>query len=193
MFIKKLIISLISKFKRIQLKKRCTFYDETVFGINAKVLTQNVEQVLIGKNSSFHGTIICSSGANVQIGNNSTIRFATSIEASLNICIGNNVIISNNVVITDNNSHPIDVNSRNRMTEGDHEGELWSWKYAEKSPVIIDDSVWIGRSAMILKGVTIGKGSIIAAGAIVTKDVPPFSLCYGNPAVIKKGYLIEKS
>jgi acetyltransferase-like isoleucine patch superfamily enzyme len=73
------------------------------------------------------------------------------------------------------------------MTNGDHNGNLWSVEYAESSPVIIEDSVWIGRDVRVLKGVTIGEGSIVAAGAIVTKDVPPYSLCYGNPAKVKVG------
>lgn len=53
--------------------------------------------------------------------------------------------------------------------------------------IIIDDDVWIGAGAIILTGVTIGKGSVIAAGSIVTKDVEPYTIVGGNPAkLIKK-------
>lgn len=55
-----------------------------------------------------------------------------------------------------------------------------------KGPIIIKDEVWIGTNAMIFSGVTIGKGAIIAAGAIVTKDVPPYAIVGGNPAKIIK-------
>ncbi|MBP7508929.1 MAG: hypothetical protein KA807_14020 [Prolixibacteraceae bacterium] len=48
--------------------------------------------------------------------------------------------------------------------------------------VIIEDDVWIGANAIILCGVHIGKGSVIGAGSIVTKDVPPYSISVGNPA-----------
>jgi virginiamycin A acetyltransferase len=51
-----------------------------------------------------------------------------------------------------------------------------------KGPVIIEDEVWIGTGSMIFSGISIGKGSIIAAGAIVTKDVPPYAIVGGNPA-----------
>ena len=52
--------------------------------------------------------------------------------------------------------------------------------------VVIDDDVWIGANAVVLPGVTIGKHSVVAAGAIVTKDVPPHSLVAGVPAKIIK-------
>jgi virginiamycin A acetyltransferase len=53
-----------------------------------------------------------------------------------------------------------------------------------KGPIIIEDEVWIGTNALIFSGVTVGKGAIIAAGAIVTKDVPPYAIVGGNPAKI---------
>ena len=49
-------------------------------------------------------------------------------------------------------------------------------------PVLIGNNVWVGCRAIILKGVTIGEGAVVAAGAVVTKDVPPFTLVAGNPA-----------
>jgi acetyltransferase-like isoleucine patch superfamily enzyme len=55
-----------------------------------------------------------------------------------------------------------------------------------KGPLIIEDEVWLGANSMILSGLTIGKGAIVAAGAIVTKDVPPYSIVGGNPARIIK-------
>lgn len=54
-------------------------------------------------------------------------------------------------------------------------------------PIIIEDEVWIGARCIVTKGVTIGKGSIIGAGSVVTKSVPPYSLAAGNPARIIKG------
>lgn len=51
-------------------------------------------------------------------------------------------------------------------------------------PVTISDDVWLGRRVMIMPGVTIGKGTIVAAGAIVTKDLPEYSICAGVPAKV---------
>lgn len=53
-----------------------------------------------------------------------------------------------------------------------------------KGPVIVKDDVWIGTNALILSGVTIGQGSIVAAGSVVTKDIPPYAIVGGNPAKI---------
>jgi acetyltransferase-like isoleucine patch superfamily enzyme len=54
------------------------------------------------------------------------------------------------------------------------------------APVIIEDNVWIGMNAVILKGVTIGENSVVAAGAVVSKSVPANVVVAGNPAVIVK-------
>lgn len=59
-----------------------------------------------------------------------------------------------------------------------------SERQCEQGAVIIEDEVWIGYGALILSGVTIGKGSIIAAGSVVTRDVPPYAIVGGNPAKI---------
>lgn len=52
-------------------------------------------------------------------------------------------------------------------------------------PVVIEDDVWIGLNCTILQGVTIGRGSIIGAGAVVTKDIPPYSIAFGIPAKVR--------
>ena len=56
----------------------------------------------------------------------------------------------------------------------------FSWKFAE--PIVIGDRVWIGMNATVLGGVTIGEGAVVAAGSVVTKDVPPFTVVGGVPA-----------
>ena len=67
------------------------------------------------------------------------------------------------------------------------DGDAWRWKHSESKPIEIKDNVWIGEYSAILKGVTVGEGSIVASHAVVTKDVPPYSIVAGNPAdVVKK-------
>jgi coenzyme F420-reducing hydrogenase beta subunit len=83
------------------------------------------------------------------------------------IKIGKNAHIAKDVIIRDLDGHYIEDST-----------------YRTAKPVIIGDNVWIGYRAMILKGVTIGDGAIIAAGAVVTKDVPANSIAAGNPAKI---------
>ena len=66
------------------------------------------------------------------------------------------------------------------------EGDAWRWVHSESAPIVIEDNVWIGEYATILKGVTIGKGAVVASHAVVTKDVPPYTIVAGNPARVVK-------
>lgn len=144
------------------------------------------ENIRIGNNVSILGKILSEHVGKIVIGDYTTIRGETRIVATESITIGRYVIISNHVVIMDNNSHPIGIDERKRMSLEGPETELWRSKYSDHSPVIIDDSVWIGERAVILKGVHIGMGSIIACDSVVTKDVPPKCIVAGNPAKVVK-------
>lgn len=125
----------------------------------------------------------------ITIGGNCWIGGAgsTAIGALDSVSIGSNVIISNHVHIYDNNNHPTDPEQRLAMTNGVHGGPLWDWTHSASAPVVIENNVWIGEFSMILKGVTIGEGSVVAAHSVVTKDVPPYSVVAGNPARVVKG------
>lgn len=109
-------------------------------------------------------------GATIEIGDNVGISGCT-ISASRAIKIGDNVLIGSGVAIVDQDAHPIDPDDR-RNGVG----------IINAAPIIIEDDVFIGARAIVLKGVTIGRGSVIGAGSIVTKDIPPFSIAAGNPA-----------
>ena len=61
-----------------------------------------------------------------------------------------------------------------------------------KGAIIIGHDVWIGENVTILSGVTIGQGAIIGAGSVVAKDIPPYSICYGNPVIIAKKRFSDK-
>lgn len=160
----------------------------TVFGNVSCRNTGSPEMVRIGDHCTLGCELLALYGGKIQIGNNTYIGPQTSIQAKESIIIGDNVIIANNVIIVDNNNHPVDSEMRLKMSlcsDFLHD-ELWSWKYAESKPIVIEDNVWIGRDSRILKGVHIGKGAVVALGAIVTKDVPQYSVVAGNPARVVK-------
>jgi maltose O-acetyltransferase len=114
-------------------------------------------------------------GYNIEIGDNSGIGVNAQLNSQGGIKIGSNVLMSPDVIIETQNHKHRDV-TRPIMEQG-----------SESSPVIIEDDVWIGSRAIILPGVRVGRSSIIGAGAVVTRDVPPFSVAVGVPArVIKK-------
>jgi acetyltransferase-like isoleucine patch superfamily enzyme len=106
------------------------------------------------------------------------------IECAERVEIGKYCQISYHVEIHDNNSHPVDPESRKRQAVGVHVNKegFGSIYLSETKPVIIGDNVWIGHDVIILKGVHIGNNSIIAAGSIVTRDVPENAIVAGNPA-----------
>jgi acetyltransferase-like isoleucine patch superfamily enzyme len=103
------------------------------------------------------------------IGDSVLVNDGVHIEARLRVEIGSDCKIAHNVAIMDTNFHQVDEGDDIRCDE-----------------VVIEDNVWIGRGAIILPGVTIGRNSVIAAGAVVTHDIPPNSLATGNPATVKR-------
>ena len=96
------------------------------------------------------------------------------------IIVGNHVIFGPEVVVRGGN-HRIDLVGRFMDTVA--EGEK---RPQDDRDVVIGDDVWIGTRAIILHGVTIGRGAVVAAGAVVTKDVPPYAIVAGVPARIVK-------
>ena len=64
--------------------------------------------------------------------------------------------------------------------------EQMNWNEVKSKPIIIKKNSWIGMRSIILKGVIIGEGAVVAAGSVVTKDVPDYTLVAGNPAIVKK-------
>lgn len=110
----------------------------------------------------------------VRLGNRSGLGVRS--EVSGQVAVGDDVMIGPEVVIMTSN-HRFDRTDIPMMDQG----------ATEEKPVVIGNDVWIGRRAIILGGVHVGDGSIIGAGAVVTKDVPPYSVVAGVPArVIKK-------
>ncbi|HJV64112.1 MAG TPA: DapH/DapD/GlmU-related protein [Geomonas sp.] len=95
------------------------------------------------------------------------------------ITIGNKVMFGPNVTIMGGN--------HNTSAIGRYMFDVHEKEASDDQPVNIEDDVWVGAGVIILKGVTVGRGSIIAAGAVVTKNIPPYSIVAGTPArVLKK-------
>ena len=113
-------------------------------------------------------------GAQVIIGDHVGISGCT-ISAVTSISIGNYVLLGSGCLITDSDAHPVDPEER-RLGGG-----------GKSAPIVIEDDVFIGARAIVLKGVTIGKGSVIGAGAVVSKSIPPYSIAVGNPAKVVGG------
>ncbi len=183
---------LIEKYKIY--KNRKAFQKNAVLGENIKFNSTckcvnnsgDPKNITIGKNSFVMGTLYITKNGRINIGDNFYLGQNSMIGSEKNVTIGNCVIISNDVRIYDNNNHPISPKARENMSLNGFSNDNWAWHHSSIAPVVIEDNVWIGQFSSILKGVTIGKGSIVATRAVVTKDVPPYSIVAGNPAKVVK-------
>ncbi|MCF8069581.1 MAG: acyltransferase [Desulfobacterales bacterium] len=118
--------------------------------------------------------------ASVQVGDNTFIG-GSKLICSKKITIGNDVLIAWGCTIVDHNSHAIKFSLRKNDVSEWMSGRK-EWTHVDQKEVMICDKSWIGFDSIILKGVTVGEGSIVGAGSVVTKDVPPWTIVGGNPA-----------
>lgn len=135
--------------------------------VAGKLFDKAGERINVEKCANF-GT-----GKGINIGNDSGIGVRCYIRGPLEI--GNYVMMGPEVIIL-TSTHRFDSLDVPMCLQGSHSNKK----------VVIEDDVWIGTRAVILPGITIGKGSIIGAGAIVTKDVPAWAIVGGNPAKVIK-------
>src|ERR1041385_6835604 len=166
------------------------FYCETA-QIFRKFRSKKPGSVVIGKHVS------CYAGCSFAIGENGhcTIGDFTLLNGALimveeNIEIGSHCLVSWNVGIADSDFHPLE--PAQRLIDAQALAPYFTDRPArpklKTAPVKIADNVWIGMNAVILKGVTIGENSVVAAGSVVTKNVEANSVVAGNPAIVVKQF-----
>ncbi len=143
-----------------------------LFPLNRDARQEAIRGLLgkVGENCIVEQPLFCTYGSNTTLGDNVFLNVNCKLMDSGKITIGNNVFIAPNVCIV-TEEHAMDVEQRLQGLEYTH-------------PVTIEDNVWICTGAIILPGVTIGANSVIGAGSVVTKDIPPKSLAVGNPCKV---------
>ena len=163
------------------------------FGVVSKLI--GTKYISIGKNTSFGDFLfltawsqyryLCDSDIkiqqltpNISIGDNCNFGAFNHITSINKIIIGDNCLTGKWVTITDN--------SHGTLSAKEMEVAPLLRPVSSKGPVVIGKNVWIGDKATILPAVNIGDGAIIAANAVVTKDVPPYAVVGGNPAKVIK-------
>ncbi|MCF8255764.1 MAG: acyltransferase [Bacteroidia bacterium] len=114
----------------------------------------------------------------VHIGKNSRVGIGNVLIGP--VTIGNNVILAQNIVVSGLNHGYEDVNLPIHKQP------------VSTQPIVIEDDSWLGANVVVTSGVTIGKHCVVAAGAVVTKSIPPFSIAVGNPARVIKQYDFEE-
>lgn len=157
--------------------------------IKKDIKMKSPKNIILGKNCAIgenshllcwdiylHKNINQKLNSHLSIGANFNATSNLRIQCCNRIKIGDDVLIASNVFICDYN------HGMNNLTGSYLNNELIT------SEVEIEDGVWIGQGAFIMPGVHIGKKSIVAAGSVVTKDVPSYCIVAGNPAIIIKKY-----
>lgn len=150
--------------------------------LRCKLLLLRNRNITIGKNTTYgRGTVLWAPN-NLIIGDNVYIGKYCTLQADIEI--GNNIDIANNVGLIGKYDHDfskVGVSIKDAPWIGDI-----SYDFKGKGlKIIIEDDVWIGYGAVLFTGVHVGRGAIVAAGSIVTKNVPPYAIVAGNPAIIK--------
>ncbi|MES1222556.1 MAG: acyltransferase, partial [Bacteroidota bacterium] len=143
---------------------------------SAKLDTSRGGTITIGNdNEILNGCLLMSYGGNIVIGDHCSINPYTIIYGhGKGVVIGNNVLIAGHCMIIPSNHNFTDKKIPIR-----EQGET-------SLGIVIEDDVWIANGCSILDGVTIGKGSVIAAGSVITKTVQPYSIVGGVPAKLIK-------
>lgn len=147
------------------------------------------EASMVGCNFIFE-----SEGGFIKIGKRTFINEGTNLISRNYIEIGNDVTIGWGCYIYDHNSHSLNwedriddiKNVRDDYLAGRSFIYSKDWSNVKSAPIKICDRAWIGFDALIMKGVTVGEGAIVAAKSVVTKDVSPWTIVAGNPARIVK-------
>ena len=166
------------------------FYCETA-QIFRMLRNKNPRAVIIGRHVSCYAGCSFALGENGRctIGDFSLLNGAL-IMAEERIDIGSHCLISWNVGLADSDFHPLE--PAQRLIDAQALAPFFENRPArprlKTAPIKIGDNVWIGMNAVILKGVTVGENSVVAAGSVVTKSVEPNTVVAGNPAVAVKKF-----
>lgn len=166
------------------------------FNLDIRENNGNVQRICIGANCLLNCNLIFEKDTgHVKIGARTYIGGKTNLISINSIEIGNDVTIAWGCTIYDHDSHSIYWEERKNDTmqslvDLEETGNFIKnkdWSVVKSAPIKICNKVWIGFDVVILKGVTIGEGAVVAARSVVTKDVPPYTVVAGNPArVVKK-------
>ncbi|MBD2848590.1 acetyltransferase [Paenibacillus sp. IB182496] len=138
--------------------------------VRGRLRVVNRGELMIGRSVSFHAqpfpsAIHVARGARLEIGDNVFFNYGLDIGCECGITIGDNTIIGPMVNLMDSNYHPVDARAS-----------------AAPRPIAIGDNVWLGRGTVVLPGVRIGRNTVVAAGSVVTKDIPADVVAGGVPA-----------
>lgn len=150
--------------------------------IRCRFIVASHRNIIIGNNSTFgRGTVFWAPNK-MQIGNNVYIGKYCTLQADIEL--GNNIEIANNVGMIGKYDHDYTCLDKS-IKDAPWIGDINYQFKGKGQKIVVEDDVWIGYGAIVFTGVAIHRGAIVAAGSVVTHDVPPYAIVAGNPARIK--------
>lgn len=166
---------------------------EPGFDVRFDVRREDVALIIGARCILMNQFVFESHGGRITVGDGVFINSGTMVISRSSIEIGNYVTIAWGCVIYDHDSHSISylgrVQDQNQQLIDLRKGNLVSnkdWTNVATAPIKICDHAWLGFDVVVLKGVTIGEGAIVGARAVVTRDVPSWTIAAGNPARVVK-------
>ncbi len=146
---------------------------------------KDIDAIAMGAYCNVLGELVVLGHAGrIRIGDYCFVGEGARIWSAESVEIGSRVLISHGVNIHDNIAHPLSAAARHLQYREIFygQGQPAAIEGIKSAPLVIEDDAWIGFNATILKGVRIGRGAVVGAGAVVTEDVPPFATVAGIPA-----------
>jgi acetyltransferase-like isoleucine patch superfamily enzyme len=187
---------LIKRILQYKAKLILSRYPDIIIHPTAKVNFRGIRytpgtRLEIGEGSIMEGNLVLDREASITIGRNTFIG-GSMVVSAMRIEIGDDVLISWGCNIHDHDSHAIGWKFREQDVRDWYHNKK-DWTHVPVKAVKIGNKSWVGLNVIILKGVEIGEGSVVAAGSVVTKTVPPWTIVAGNPArVIREIPLAER-
>jgi acetyltransferase-like isoleucine patch superfamily enzyme len=177
-------------------KSPCVKRRSTRLGASARLINigGDSRRILLGANTVVNGELLVfAHGGQITVGDWCYVGEGSRIWSGVSVEIGNRVLISHNVNVIDNQTHPLDARARHAHFRHIYEHGHPRHIDLHDRAVRIEDDAWIAAGAIVLKGVTIGCGAVVAAGSVVTHDVPAYVVVAGNPARIIRAlnYTVE--
>ena len=173
--------------QRLMGRATCRLHAGAVLASSARIrnICGDTDKIQVGMHSHIRGELLTfAHGGRIEIGAWCYVGEGTRIWSAASIMIGDRVLISHSANVFDSLTHPLAASARHQQVKQILKVGHPRAISLDENPVRICNDAWVGANAMVLRGVTVGEGGIVAAGAVVTRDVPPYSIVAGNPAEV---------